>query len=564
MVFSSFSRSEINNQVVFKNTNPIKNVGAIRFFADDAGGPFSKKEFRWSFNNSYWSSWEVLNQGNISRLDSGGKPYLFIEVRYVKASDTSSVNTFSITYDEFRGTVPAPMPSQPSQQSVPCPTDYSGSCTPQPAPDDCTILSGKSGEYYLWRPNHQGEQPISTITGLQDVLRNLANAVQNVDIQGAANVDASGVGVYYNKQDKLLYFKRIVGGKMLFVNEDTAGRITISIDDSSINDIMFHLGNLSGVNVGGADGQVYRGRVGDNLQFRTIAPLTSGVSVVTVGDQVRIGLDASITGETVWSDTDPVSATVGGMDSGTLIQQGSNAISILENILYEYFPPDVSIMSTPSPGYYEKWDPTTLSDVSVYGNFNNEPFAKVRVTDVSFYSSLVGGIGNIQYMDVSNGVFEFNDGGTNSNWDDVVYSIHVHHNVSGHIVDPYEVSVGIQFVNPYIWGIVGDEVTIGNVDHNILENLHSLGQKIICPKQSNLVNFVRPNGMVKVKFLYAYDATYGELSSILDTKNNFSVTTSFSSTIVNINLGVQTNIPYRVYIKNHWIDVQTFSLLFNI
>lgn len=128
-------------------------------------------------------------------------------------------------------------------------------------------------------------------------------------------------------------------------------------------------------------------------------------------------------------------------------------------------------------------------------------------------------------------------------------------------MQPKEASAAINFVLPYIWGIVDDTVNISNIDASIIENFHSLGQKRIVPKQSNEIDFNRPSGLIKAKFVYAYDASYGKLNSIFDVKNDFNITTSFDTSIINIDLGVQSNIPYRVYIKNHWIDVSVGSYL---
>ena len=104
MVFSNFVKSESGNQVILKNNVPIENVRNIRFFKDDSSGSFDKKEFRWSFNNNYWSAWEVLNQGNLTRLDLKGKSYFFLEIRYIKASPTAKITSFSLTYEEQSGT----------------------------------------------------------------------------------------------------------------------------------------------------------------------------------------------------------------------------------------------------------------------------------------------------------------------------------------------------------------------------------------------------------------------------------------------------------------------------
>ena len=72
MVFSNFTRTASGNTITFRNSTPIENVGNLKFYKDNASGSFTKKEFRWSFNKTYWASWETLNQGNLTNVDVKG------------------------------------------------------------------------------------------------------------------------------------------------------------------------------------------------------------------------------------------------------------------------------------------------------------------------------------------------------------------------------------------------------------------------------------------------------------------------------------------------------------
>lgn len=62
MQFSNFIRTESGNQIIFSNTSPLIGIKDIKFYKDNSKGSFDKKEFRWSFNKDYWSSWEVFFQ----------------------------------------------------------------------------------------------------------------------------------------------------------------------------------------------------------------------------------------------------------------------------------------------------------------------------------------------------------------------------------------------------------------------------------------------------------------------------------------------------------------------
>ena len=99
----------------------------------------------------------------------------------------------------------------------------------------------------------------------------------------------------------------------------------------------------------------------------------------------------------------------------------------------------------------------------------------------------------------------------------------------------------------------------------MMEETQNYTKKIIVPKQTNDLVF-DSSGMTKIKFVYAYDVSYGELSSVFDVKNDFNVTTSFDKTTLSISGRPFEPGPttLQVYIKSHWIDVSTFRLIFNI
>jgi len=170
MVFSNFVKSESGNQVILKNNVPIENVRNIRFFKDDSSGSFVKKEFRWSFNNNYWSAWEPLNQGNLTKLEIKGKPYFFLEIRYVKANTAAKISSFSLTYNEGQPAAATQdttcSPTDSKTDKSPCSKEYDDACYSGSTPKDCTTLDGEPGSYYLWRPNHKGQQPINTLLNI--------------------------------------------------------------------------------------------------------------------------------------------------------------------------------------------------------------------------------------------------------------------------------------------------------------------------------------------------------------------------------------------------------------
>jgi len=745
MVFSSFTRTVSGTQIFFKNSAPIEYVEALKYYKDDSSGTFTKKEFRWSFNQSYWASWEDLNQGNISNIAVRGNQYLFLEIRYTPSNPSAKATSFEVSYNQI-----------PANQRTPCPPDSGGTVPvpPTPVPPqyggsgpcvpsvteivNAQTLCGQSCEYYLWRPNHKGQQPISTITDLQKVLNNLAGGIQNSVTDGQNRgggpievfyqkegqnllfntIDVSGNGIEIAEQDGVIYFTVDASFSyddasindlysLYYSLEGNLSDLSIYVDtkffsvdssiiriDGSINDLYSRLGgdssiyglsNIGGeasiysdtvlgiarlrtikgiggvsvyvdgdnividasvvggdssisgvVNIGGGDGSIFSAiDSSGNIELRTIdgsgatTVITSGnkiiistdlvsdssvknivninpsgdglvlasidssgtaslrnitgtgaISVSTSGDNIVLYSDASITVDPcTWSDSDPISADVGGLVAGDIINTGTNSIQILEDILYEYFPPNVTMQIDPSPGptsstgYYEKWVDTPIANgASLTYSFNNNDFTKVRVWDVSVFENGAyyrtdgwGGLASIPpytTFDVSPDI------GTAST--DLTYDFKFGNKLTdGTIMPNYDTSVGLRWVDPYFYGTVAETVNASNITN---ADILGLGNKIIMPEQTNEVSYDVSANFQKIKFVYAYPASYSDLRSIFDVKNDFNVTSSFDASVVNVKMsglsGPGPYVFYKVYIKSHWIsftpDVSIFKLIFNI
>ena len=633
MQFSNFTRTETGNIILFKNSSPLQGITALKYYTDNSSGPFQKKEFRWSFNGDYWSSWSALNQGNISGTSLGNNPYLFLEIRYTSAGGT--VTSFILNYD---GAAQASTASNCPPDSNYIPADKSISndsylasnqCSPGEGPIDAATLCGKSCDYYLWRPNHKGTQPISSIADLQRILNNLSGSLQN-SITGGQNMSSEGIGIFYDRQGQDLLFRTIdvSGGGIEIAEQDGVIYFTVdasfSIDDASINelyqfyyslesdlndlsiyvdtkffsvdssiiridgsinDLYSKLGGDSSIyglqNIGG-DASIYSDTQLGIARLRTIRG-AGGVKVYVDGDNIII--DASVAAGVLWTDDSSVSATVGGIkgtsEGGSYAPVGDNAIQILEDMLYEYFPPDVIMQIDPSPGptsstnYYEKWVISTVpgpfnNGVSLTYSFNNNNFTKVRVYDISIYENGLyirtddwAGSSSIPPYTTFDSAPDI---GTASI--DLTYSFQIGNKAGGQEMPAYDTSIGIRFVDPYFYGVVDDTVNASNIT-----NLDILGlNKIIVPEQANEINYDVSSNYTKLKFVYAYPSTYSDLRSIFDVKNDFNVTSSFDSSIVNVKMsgmsGPGPNVYYKVYIKSHWIsftpDVSIFKLIFNI
>ena len=331
MKFSAFTKSTSGNTILFENLYSIKDIKSIKYYRDDSSGSFSKKEIRWSFNNEYWSSWENLSQGKISEINVTGK-YLWINVRYTLSSVSSgSVSSFYIEYSIL------PANEQLSGSTDACSTIFKTKIVTSEITNAQTLCDQPS-EFYLWRPNHKGTQPITSITDLQKVLNNLTSAVQNVDIKSVSNVDQPGIGVYFNTQDKIIYFKTLFSQtEQLNISESLNGQISLDFQDRFVME-----GSLGPGLEWAPDGQLYvdASVAGVNKFYVDVSLMARDASINTIWDYIIdlstiiTCLDGSIESLTILTDdlstrVWDLESSVGTLDS--LIQTNIINISILDS-----------------------------------------------------------------------------------------------------------------------------------------------------------------------------------------------------------------------------------------
>jgi hypothetical protein len=172
MQFSNFVRTVTGNTILIKNEIAIEAVGKIKYFTDNSSGTFLKKEVRWSFTGTYWSAWEPLTQRALSSIDTHHARYMFLEIRYVlTAAGSGNVTNFVINYTEgtvVYGDVSIPVEIQVNDSSSKLIHDVISKYKVFEITDACT-LNGYSGSWYLDRRHHTGTQPISSISGIQDI-----------------------------------------------------------------------------------------------------------------------------------------------------------------------------------------------------------------------------------------------------------------------------------------------------------------------------------------------------------------------------------------------------------
>ena len=565
MEFSKFNKIVEGNKTIFKNIQPLVRIQEILYYKEVISGPFDKKEFRWSFNNNYWSPWVELNQGNLTNIKITNIN-LFLEIRYISAG--GKVNNFILGYEGEKQnitdnkTITKIIKEEPKEVSIEANIyEQTGECTiKENVLIDANSLCGKDCDYYLWLPNHKGNIKIEQVTNLEEVLKNLNDSLQLLDIQGADNISKNGIGVYYGTYDKKLYFKTLIQGTGVLLSENTKGEITIKMDDSSINNLYEKIGQFNAINIGDGTGKFFKQKDGSLFEFRSLKSDDEKIIIKTSDNNILISLDPDFK-IPEWTDLTPVSATVGGIDAGDIVDLDSNSIEILERILYDYKQPELNLNINPEPGYYEKY--SNFGEIYINGDFNNNPFKKVQITNIKITNSLGYEVGNQNYNDVSSGIFNFIDPNYNPNYNDFSYRIELYNKVGTTYMNTLIKNVYYKFINPFYFGIVDKDVTIDNIYYTDIVNLN----KLLVPKQDNIINYNVEENYKPIKFVYAFDETYESLKTIWDIKNNFNVTNSFDTKIIPIRLDSGDIINYRVYLKSHWIsftpDVSVFKIKFN-
>jgi len=190
------TRQEYVRTIEFRS-EAIQNVQRIRYFKEEGlTGTFTKKEFRYSWDNSTWTNWNTLTQANLSNIVFRDQPNFYLEVKYTRVGiGSGNILGFYIFYDS---NTPAP-PTPPIDASI-----------------DAWSFQQELPAYYLDRANHTG--PFTALS-----VSNIAG-------------DSSTFGVYYGRSDSslgtILNFKRIGVTGVLGISE-VGG--TITIDASSLD-----------------------------------------------------------------------------------------------------------------------------------------------------------------------------------------------------------------------------------------------------------------------------------------------------------------------------------------
>jgi len=189
MQYQFNERTENIKTILFRNSSPL-HVSLIRYFKEEGvTGTFTKKEFRYSFDNATWTNWNTLTQGNLSAIQFRDNPDFYLEVQYTREGiGSGNILRWYLFYDSA-----IPTPPSPPEASI-----------------NADYLQGEPGSYYLNRENFYGPY--------EDLI------ISNVP-------DGSAIGVYSHRVDSSegteFFFKRVEGAGSIIITESSLGIITI-------------------------------------------------------------------------------------------------------------------------------------------------------------------------------------------------------------------------------------------------------------------------------------------------------------------------------------------------
>ena len=354
MQFSSFSRSVDGLTITLYNEVPVESVGSIKYYSDNSSGTFSKKEFRWSFNNVYWASWQPLTQINISRINMQGNYYLFLEIRYIlSAASSGDVTTFTINYVKSTATSTSTgvlaQDIQDQDSSAVLIHDILQSYEIVSIVDACT-LSGYSGSWYLNRSHHTGYQTISTITGLQSILNQLiANqgySQEYIDASLNARVKEASLGSDFVWINGLLDVSILSGYSQEYVD----GSLNARIKEASLGTDFVWNNGLLDVSIAATDLSV-------NDLYNYVYDLSTHTSYWKeyVDSSLALRLpEASLGPNFTWS-----AGYLSLVDNDLIITSSENTIKIYSDASYFYI--DVSIIGFETKGSASEGIPNQIS-----------------------------------------------------------------------------------------------------------------------------------------------------------------------------------------------------------
>lgn len=230
---------------------------------------------------------------------------------------------------------------------------------------------------------------------------------------------------------------------------------------------------------------------------------------------------------------------LGGIAAGTTFDNMPIS-TLLTKLLYPYIAPTVSAKASPTNGgTFEKGTAIAVTSIVATVTKKSEAITKVEVFDGSTSLGIKedGSTGNLTFpVDLS--VTE------NGKKFTVTVTDEANKQVSAN-------TGTFTFVYPYYNGVIDSSNT---VDADLVKGL----TKVIQSKGNKTVTYTANNQ----KMVFAYPASYGNLSKIVD-PNQFTVTDTFEKLEMNIVCADNASVKYYVYVSKNAVSVDKYNMVFN-
>lgn len=216
--------------------------------------------------------------------------------------------------------------------------------------------------------------------------------------------------------------------------------------------------------------------------------------------------------------------TVGGIKAGTTIPKGTSYGTIFQMLLTTYQAPVLTVTLTPSTTLYEK-GVDSLSSLKITATITKK---SNPIKSIKWYmgSSELGEYTVDNTTGLANGgAFDYNYNGTISN--DVTIKVVVTDSENKTVTK----EIPIKFVGMSYYGIIEDESIVTPSESDVI----ALNTKL---KDTNGLVY---SGITSDygRVVYAYQKSFGALTSIKDTINNINYTNSFTRTEITMSNGLE-------------------------
>lgn len=246
--------------------------------------------------------------------------------------------------------------------------------------------------------------------------------------------------------------------------------------------------------------------------------------------------NVTIDGSDVLTSDVTTNVAIGGIEAGTTFTAGTSLESIIRQMLVKYFAPVISLTINPSTSPVISG--TTIASVTMTAVATKKTD---DITSIKFYANNTL-VNEVTTWVASGGTFTYTYTPTNPIDDDVTFKVTVYDGTSD-----VDATKKIDFVSGSYFGDVADTVT-----NPTASDITALTQLALATKGYTANNISMTYG----KLLYAYPASYGDLTSIKD-GNNFEYINSYTKSTVTVNW-----ISYNCYLMTDATGVTGFKQIY--